>query len=108
MVYQHHEPAHAPHRSVERHFVQIFNHDIVVVAGEVLSIVALSDERIGVTSSDAMDFYSAQGDAPRNVRPRAAQQIDAVSASNNATEDLLKMKLGATSLRIGEILPVEN
>ena len=29
-------------------------------------------------------------------------------AGDDATEDFLQMKLGATSLWIGEILPVEN
>jgi len=61
-----------------------------------------------VASSNAMDFYSIERSTLRCVHPRAAQQVDAMPASDDATEDFLQMKLGATSLWICEILPVEN
>jgi hypothetical protein len=31
-----------------------------------------------------------------------------VAASDDATEDLLKVQLGSARLRIGDVLPVEN
>jgi hypothetical protein len=42
------------------------------------------------------------------VCPATAQQIYAVPARDYATENLLKVKLGAAGLRVGKILPVEN
>jgi hypothetical protein len=65
-------------------------------------------ERIAVSRADAVDFYSIEAGTLRRVSPGAAQQVYAVPATDYATEDLLQMKLGATSLWIGHILPVEN
>jgi hypothetical protein len=41
------------------------------------------------------------------ILPGAAEKIDTVSASSDATENFLEVQLGAACLRILVILPVE-
>jgi hypothetical protein len=52
---------------------------------------------------DPIEFHSLRG-----VHPRGAQEIDAVSPRDDATEDLPEVKLSAARLRILVVLPVED
>jgi hypothetical protein len=108
MVNQRDKFSDSPPRSVQRDLVEILNDDIVFIAFEMLGVVRPSDERIGVSRSSAMHLDAIQIHSLRSVRPRAAQQIDAVAECHDATENLLKVKLGSAGLRIGDVLPVEN
>ena len=108
MVNKCYELANAPQRSVQRNLVQIFYDDIVVVPRQMPAVVALRDERVGVTRTNAVNTDPVQIDALWNVGPGATKQVDPMTETDYATEYLVQMQLGAAGLGIGVVLPVEN
>src|SRR6267154_923500 len=108
MVYQRNELPYAPERGVEGNLVQILDDDIVVVAGEILCVVPPGKKWICMTGADSVNVDPIQTRARGRIRPRAAQQINGVTAGDDAAENLPEMKLGTTGLRILVILPVKD
>jgi hypothetical protein len=107
MVHERDELPHAPQWRVKRNLVQVLNDDIVVVRRELVRIIAASEERISLAVPDSVNVDAIQVDTLRSVSPRAAKQIDTVSAGDDATEDFSEVKLRAACLGILVILPVE-
>ena len=70
--------------------------------------IATREECVGVSIADAVDFDSVEVHSQRRAFPRAAEEVDTVSARNNPREDFPQMKLGSAGLRIQVILPVED
>src|SRR2546422_9805192 len=108
MVHQHDKLARLPGGGVERGFIQILYDDVVVIASEILVVVSLRDERIGVSRPNSMNVDTIKRHARWSIGPRATQQIDVVPASHDSAENFPEMKLGTPRLRIGVILPVED
>src|SRR6266496_58928 len=108
MVHEHDKLACLPAGCVERDFIQILYDDVVVVASEILVVVSLRDEGIGVSRPNSMNVDTIKGHARRSIGPGATKQIDVVPASHDSSEDFPEMKLGTPRLRIGVILPVED
>jgi hypothetical protein len=61
-----------------------------------------------MTGADSVNVDPIQIHARRRVRPRAAQQINGMTAGDDAAENLPEVKLGTTGLRILVILPVKD
>src|SRR5207253_1618269 len=89
MVNEHDELVQTPQRRVQRHFVQVLDDHVVIVAGEMSTVVALSDERIGMTSPGAVNFDPAKVGPSWGVEPAAAKQINAVAAVDDTAENFL-------------------
>src|SRR3954467_7486005 len=104
MVHQRDDLAHAPQRRVERDFVEILDHHIVVVRGEILRVVAASEEWVGLTIANPVDIDALQIHTRGRVSPGAAEKIDAVSTGYDATEDFPEVNLGAACLWIFVVL----
>src|SRR6267143_3402512 len=108
MVYERNEFPHAPERRVERNLVQILDDDIVIVAGEILRVVSPGEKWISMPGADTVNVDPIQIRARRRIRPRAAQQINGMTAGDDAAENLPEVKLGTTGLRILVIQPVKD
>ena len=108
MVYQDDEFARLPSRGIERNLIQILHDDVIVVGSEILLVVSLRDEWIGVSRPNSMNVDTIEGNVRRSIAPSATQQIDVVPTSHDSAEDFPEMKLGTPRLRIGVILPVED
>jgi hypothetical protein len=102
------KPFNAPERSVERDFVQILDHDVVVVAAEVLLEIAPGEKCVGVSIPYPMDIESVEVHAWLRVVPGAAEKIHGVTMRDDSREDFPQMKLGSARVRILVILPVED
>src|SRR5437667_12585301 len=108
MVHQDNKLTRLPAGCVERDLIQILQDDVVVIESEILVVVSLRDERIGVSRPNSMNVDTIEGNARRSIAPSATQQIDVVPTSHDSAEDFPEMKLGTPRLRIGVILPVED
>src|SRR5690242_4130188 len=102
------ESSDLPKRSVQRNLVQILDDDVVIVFREMMPEILSGNEGVSVPGADSMNVDTVEIHAALHLRPAAAQQVDPVSARDDATEDLLEMKFGAPGLRIGNVLPIEN
>jgi hypothetical protein len=108
MVHEGHELPRPPERRVERNLIQILDHDIVVVPGELFPVIAVGEKWITVTRSDPVNVDPVQIVALWSGRPGAAKQVDRMTARNYPTENLLKVKLCTAGLGIPAILPIED
>src|SRR5689334_2487150 len=88
MVYERDQLFCVPQRRIQRDLIQILNDDIVALFREVVAVMALRQKRVGMSRSDSVNVDPIELDSVRYVRPAAAQQIDAVPASDDSTEDL--------------------
>jgi hypothetical protein len=73
-----------------------------------LGVISTGEKRICVTRADSMNIYSVQIHALGRIRPRAAEQVNGMTAGDDAAEDLPEVKLGTAGLWILAILPVED
>ena len=71
-------------------------------------IIPMREKRISVPRSDAVHVDAVYRCAWCRAIPTAAKEIDGVTASSNAPEYLMKVKLCAACLRILSILPIED
>jgi hypothetical protein len=69
--------------------------------------VPAHEEGIGGAIADSVHVDSIQIHPPRRLPPGAAEEIHAVTATNQSREDFPEMKLGTASLRIFVVLPVQ-
>jgi hypothetical protein len=73
-----------------------------------LRVVSTGEKWISVARSDSVNIDPVKIHALGRIRPRAAQQINGMTAGDNAAEDLPEVKLGTAGLWILAILPVED
>ena len=97
----------APPRRVERNLVDVLDEN-VGPAVQVLPVVAVREERKGVSRADAEHLDPIDPRARRTARPPAAEQPYLVPLRGEPAEDLVEMNLRAAGLRILEILPVHE
>src|SRR6478672_9601538 len=97
-----------PEGSVQRRFVQILYHNVVISRSKILPIIPVREKWICVSRSHAVHIDAVYCCATCRVIPPAAKQSDGVTASREAPEYLMKVKLCAARLRIFSVLPVED
>jgi hypothetical protein len=97
----------APERSVQRNLVDVLDEDVEPGA-EVPMVVAARVEWEGVPRADAVDRESIDRCALRRPGPPATEERDLVTARRQTAKDLVEMDLGAASLWILTILPVDD
>jgi hypothetical protein len=68
----------------------------------------MREKWICVSRSHTVHVDAVYGCAACRIIPSAAKQIDGVTASSEAPEYLMKVKLCAACLRILSILPIED
>jgi hypothetical protein len=73
-----------------------------------LRVISAGEKWICVTRADSMNIYPVQIHPLGRIRPRAAEQINGMTAGDDAAEDLPEVKLGTAGLWILAILPVED
>jgi hypothetical protein len=66
----------------------------------------MGEERIGVSRADPVNLDPVEMRAMWSIWPRAADQIDAMTARDDAAEDLPEVKLGTAGVRVRVILPI--
>jgi len=68
----------------------------------------MREKRIRVPRANAMYIDPVDLYTSRRILPSAAQEVDSVPSCRKPSEDLMKVKLGASRLGILAVLPVEN
>src|SRR6267378_978531 len=104
---QGHELWQAPQRSIERNLVQVLDDDVIVVPAEILFEVPPREKRVRTAIPYSVHLDPLEIGALLCPLPRTAEKVDAVTAGSQSCEDLPEVKLGAASLRVFVVLPVE-
>jgi len=107
-VHQRHYPSRFPAWSEERNLVEIFYEYVKLRRGEVGVVVAVGDNREGVSRADPMDADTIECYSTLAAFPPTAEKRDFVTAVSEAAENLVQVKLGTTAMRILPIVPVNE
>jgi len=105
---QRHNRRPVPPGSVKRNLVQVFDKNIVSVAGESLLEVSPSVELKRVAGSYTVNVDSVDERARRTTGPAAREQIHTMAQRRDPAEDFMKMYFGTTAVGILSVVPVDD